>query len=351
MKKRFIYLFLAFVFIFSSCDDIIEKNTPENVFEVFWRTMDENYVFFEEKGIDWDSIYSVYAPQAQEAANDEDLKRIFSEIIPLFKDKHLSIMNTEKYGIRYINTEMDTIFHVFFGWEEDCGFKRKSFDVHIPYICSENTNKHIALVKINSFVDFNYYSDIAMEKNPVKVLDLLDFEKGLIIDLRNNSGGVRPNLYNLISAFYAGNKILSYEQYKIGKNHDQFSDKKPEIVSGQNLVPEYIPIIVLTSAMTYSAGNYAVYLLKDIRNCTIIGEATSGGGGGRKDVVLPNGWILSFPCNKAFSPNNRNMEYEHEPDVFVKSYYNMLVKDSTGNIIYRDTTLLTAIAELDKLNN
>ena len=343
MKKQFIYSLIAFVFIFSSCDDIIEKNTPENVFEVFWRTMDENYVFFEEKNIDWDSIYSVYAPQANVAKTDEDLKRIFSEIISLFKDKHLSIMNTEKYGIRYINTEMDTIFHVFFGWEADCGFDRKSFDTSIPFICYEDTNKHIALVKVNSF---DYLHDVTKE-NPIK---LLDCERGLIIDLRNNSGGLIMKLYDFIAAFYTGNKTLVYEQYKTGKNHNNFSSKNPEIVNGQGLVSEHIPIVVLTSAITYSAGNLAVYILKDIRNCIVIGEATSGGGGGRKDVVLPNGWILSFPCNKAFSPNGRNMEYEHEPDIFVKSYYDMQRRDSTGNIIFRDTTLLTAVKELEKLN-
>ena len=350
MKNQFIYSFLAFAFIFSSCGDIIEKNTPENVFEVFWRTMDENYVFFEEKGINWDSIYSVYAPQVQVAKNDNDLITIFEEIIPLFKDKHISIISTE-HRIQYINTEMDTISNVFFGWEGDCGFKRKEFNGHIPFICSENITKQIALVKINSFIDFKYYTDDVIEENPVKVFGLLDCENGLIIDLRNNSGGRKAKLYNFISAFYADNKTLLYAQHKTGKNHDSFSNKNPEIVKGQGFVPEHIPIVVLTSAITYSAGNYAVYMLKDIRNCIVIGEATSGGGGGRKDVILPNGWILSFPCNRAFSPNDRNMEYEHEPDIFVKSYYNMQEKDSTGNIIFRDTTLLTAIKELDKLNN
>ena len=56
----------------SSCrEDIVLKNTPENVFLAFWNTMNERYVYFKEKKIDWDSIYTIYYPKAV-AAKDEN---------------------------------------------------------------------------------------------------------------------------------------------------------------------------------------------------------------------------------------------------------------------------------------
>ena len=92
MKKPFIYLFFLPVFFFASCDNIIEENTPANVFEVFWRTMDENYVFFQEKGVDWDAVYDEYAPKARMVKNDDDLRYIFQDIIPLFQDGHMRLL-------------------------------------------------------------------------------------------------------------------------------------------------------------------------------------------------------------------------------------------------------------------
>jgi hypothetical protein len=341
MKQPFFYI-LCTIFLFCSCDDIVEKDTPENVFEVFWRTLDENYVYFEEKGIDWDSIYNVYAPQAQAARNDDDLKRIFGEIIPLFKDKHLSIRNNTTTYIRYINCEQDTLGTESHGYWE-YGFSTVKI---FPYSIEVDSIQRMAYVEVRTF---NYSKNSKIPDLSIhheKLLDSLECSNGLIIDLRNNNGGLLPYVYNFVSSFYTGKNILVYNQDKDGKWRNDFGSKIPVSVEGKGYVPDSVPIVILTSIYTYSAANFAVYMLKDIRQCTVIGEATGGGGGSRKDVILPNGWTLSFSCNKTFSPSGKNMEYRLEPDIYVKNYQTLY--DKKGHQIREDTIAVKAIEFLEK---
>ena len=305
MKKQLIYLFLAFAFLFSSCDDIIEKNTPENVFEVFWRTMDENYVYFEEKGVNWDSIYSVYAPQAKVAKTDDDLIMIFKEIIPLFKDWHLYIGIDEMTNI--------SVFYPprFYDFKED-GFELSYQKANIQ--CFENKAKHIAYVKVSNFT----YKSNKENRNPEKLLESLDCSNGLIIDLRSNIGGSSNYMNDFVSAFYTGKKTLTYNQSRSGKGHRDFEDKIPETKQGKGYISDSVPVVILTRGSTYSAANFVVYILKDIRPCIVMGEPTGGGGGSRCDVILPNGWILGFPYIKSFSSSGKNIEYGFEPDIYLE---------------------------------
>ena len=39
------------------------KNTPSENFEALWQIIDEKYCLFDDKKVDWDSVYAVYQPQ------------------------------------------------------------------------------------------------------------------------------------------------------------------------------------------------------------------------------------------------------------------------------------------------
>ena len=83
---------LGLVFACSSCHDVVVRDTPQNVFEVFWTTLDEHYVYFEEKGVDWDSMYVAYAPRARQVHTDAELLSLLHEMIVPLQDGHVSIV-------------------------------------------------------------------------------------------------------------------------------------------------------------------------------------------------------------------------------------------------------------------
>ena len=51
---------LLAVLLFGSCVTEDEfSDSPSGNFEALWKIMDEHYCFFQEKGIDWDSVHAV----------------------------------------------------------------------------------------------------------------------------------------------------------------------------------------------------------------------------------------------------------------------------------------------------
>jgi len=64
--KKYLLLFIGILLI-SSCS--FEEEHCTDPFEFFWREMDRKYVYFEEKGVDWDAVYATYKPRAAVCRN------------------------------------------------------------------------------------------------------------------------------------------------------------------------------------------------------------------------------------------------------------------------------------------
>jgi hypothetical protein len=332
------YIFLASLLFFTSCGSIIEDDSPENIFEVFWRFMDENYVYFEEKGIDWDSVYNVYSAQAKRAQGNDDLKKIFRKIIPLFRDGHL-VMERDSVEIHFSLPD-DYSRAVTFDFSEN-GFVPRRFNKNV-YQCYEDSINHIVYLQINTFDVEKFYYWLDLDPHPENALKMLDCGNGIIIDLRYNEGGNQRELFNFVSAFYKGDRVLEYRQRKTGKGHTDFSEKIPEKTQGLGYVADTVPLVVLCSSITYSAANWAVYMLKNLRNCTVMGLPSGGGGSPRRKAYLVGGWVVYYPFAKCFSPSGKNMEYPFEPDV-------LIAKDSLIGDEYRRLVDFPVIGAIELL--
>ena len=61
MKKPHILLLGLLAFCFASCERAFmesnESTQPVSVFDYLWNKVDQQYAFFDVKGIDWDSVY------------------------------------------------------------------------------------------------------------------------------------------------------------------------------------------------------------------------------------------------------------------------------------------------------
>ena len=332
--KKLLFFFIALLFTVSSCrDDIVVKNTPGNVFLAFWKTMNEGYVYFEEKKINWDSIYTVYYPRALLAKDDDELFGIMSEIIPQFKDSHLSLSKNTTKGVGYMP---DAYSYYLFPKMYQYGFYlQASCSYKSYYMAYQHKTKSYVYIK---FEGLNYeYNDSII----VASLKALDFKNGLIVDMRNYAGGSSEKIFEMASMFYSGEKTIFFKTSKSTRRND-FSIPIPIKYKGRGIVSSEVPVIVLTGIVCYSAGNVIAYILHDLPNCTSVGKPTGGGGSPVKWKYLPNGWVLSYPFSKCYSSTGANMEYSLKPDVYVN--YDSS-KDTT------DTHLRKALSILDSINS
>ncbi|MDR3327908.1 MAG: S41 family peptidase [Prevotellaceae bacterium] len=349
MNKKNILLFfpLFCLFVMFSCRrDIVIKDTPENVFTSFWKILDENYVYFEEKGIDWDSVYSVYYQIAKEAKTDAELIPIFKEIIPAFKDRHVSIQAFDYPYMVPIIYDSATVKSTV-GWnydmEEKYGLLPRYFRFSEPFTCWQHKEKRYAMIEISSFAEWDFMINQTTPQDIFVFLDSLHYENGLIIDVRLNSGGLGGIMYSIASPFFRGRHLAYYDVFKTGTGHNGFSEKFPQYFDGRGIVPASVPVILLIGNETFSAGNFFAYVMNDLPNCTAIGEKTGGGGGAINYVRLPNNWLLSYPWYKSYSTKGENMEFGLEPDVRVKVCYDF--EDGA-----KDSVILKALEVLDNIN-
>ena len=309
--------------ILAACsnDDIVMPNTQENVFECFWDIMDKRYVFFEEKNLNWDSIYQTYSPKISPAITNEELVQYFSEIIEYINDGHVDITINS-----YCIISSPSLKYGWMDYDGMCSYYNFENIVH--------TDKYILAQDVNSVLYFNLKTfnlgDNAINKIKSEIKEY-DYSNGIIMDVRNNTGGDLIDGLKICSFFYEGEKTLLYEKYKTGYSHNDFTDYKAIKMNGTNIIGPNTPIVLLANQSSYSMANYFSFILKDLSNCTFIGEHTGGGGGSRAEQPLPNGWILSYSERKSYSTKYELMEDGLEPDI-------TLVPDS---IFWRDEHTVT----------
>ena len=75
MKKIYLIFFLLLLLLILSCKDLVvtepESNLNVEDFEAAWKRINDVYPYLEFKKINWDSIYTVYRPRAENAKGDE----------------------------------------------------------------------------------------------------------------------------------------------------------------------------------------------------------------------------------------------------------------------------------------
>lgn len=89
--------------------------------------MNDHYVNFDIKHLDWDSVYQVYYPKVQTMECDTELIPVFQEIIDSLKDQHVAICLNDRRCINYHKSFSDSIFVGFDGYKfkliEPCEYK------------------------------------------------------------------------------------------------------------------------------------------------------------------------------------------------------------------------------------
>jgi len=302
MKKYLLLLFAILLTI--SCS--LEEEKVTDPFEFFWREMDRKYVYFEEKGVDWNEVYATYKPRTA-TANREELLQIFQEIINLLKDGHVSI-TTQDTHIRYEWWNKDEI--VFYYWAEHI--------VTFPTHLNDEDGFQVFQLKNDiiyiNFYTFHTYFDINKFRH---LLYDYSFSKGVIIDIRLNGGGSTNSFSEFASCFGTGQRTVLYRRNKTGHGHNDFSDYFPLKATGRGVVNENIPIVILTGSYTYSAANFFAAIMKTLPNVTLIGMPTGGGGSASFWYVMPNGWTMHYPTSPTYDIEYRSIESGVTPHYYI----------------------------------
>ncbi len=306
IKLNKVIVFFVLLIVCLSCNNqlVNEDDSYVNTFQSFWNILNERYVFFKEKNIDWNAVYDDYYTKFEMVTNDQETKYLYNEIVNLFHDRHVWISIKGDYGIKY-DSELEVSkisFGMVYGFynltnlkEYDC-FHLGQLPDNITYLRVLYDLKGISGSSL-PLSDYNY-------------------ENGFVLDLRDCSGGSESGL-KLLDIFIDATKVVYYEQYRNGINQFYFTKKYPIELNGKGIILNSIPKVVLINDNTYSMGNYMASIMKDLTNSTFVGQKTGGGGGSVNSVYLPNGWGLNYTFSRAYNLGGELIEEGIKPDVEV----------------------------------
>ncbi len=148
----------------------------------------------------------------------------------------------------------------------------------------------------------------------VDAMKTVENADGLIIDLRECSGGDRKAV-NLLTSYFFEKPIYLHTFEEIGKKPQEVWTSKK--IPGKRL-PD-IPIYVLTSKATASGGESLAYLLKHHNRAKIVGEVTKGAAHGVRTYDLAYKYRAFIPYFRTIHPaTNANWEAKGViPDILV----------------------------------
>ena len=143
--------------------------------------------------------------------------------------------------------------------------------------------------------------DVLVEKNI----------KALVIDLRNNPGGLLNSAVEVAGKFLDRNQVVVSTQGREEKDNQVFKSR------GRKRFPD-IPLAILVNAGSASASEIVAGALQDHRRAVLIGEKTFGKGSVQSVLSMDEGTAIRLTTAKYYTPS---MEVIHErgiePDIVV----------------------------------
>ncbi|MBV9818072.1 MAG: S41 family peptidase [Solirubrobacterales bacterium] len=122
--------------------------------------------------------------------------------------------------------------------------------------------------------------------------------RALILDLRENGGGLLEEGVNVASIFIPDGTIVST---------DGRAQPRQVYMAKGDAIPTSIPLVVLVDHRTASAAEIVTGALQDRGRATVVGTRTYGKGVFQEIQPLPNGGALDFTVGEYFTPDGHNL--------------------------------------------
>ena len=135
--------------------------------------------------------------------------------------------------------------------------------------------------------------------------------KGLIIDLRNNPGGLVPASVEIADAVLDGGTVV-YTEGRLPSANISFDAQGGDLLQGT-------PIVVLINGGSASASEIVAGALQDHHRAAIIGTQSFGKGSVQTVIPLGDGRAVKLTTARYFTPNGRSIQAEGiVPDIIVE---------------------------------
>lgn len=303
-----------FIFLASCKKDFPQQNeinsTPltfSQVFDSFWNSMNKNYLYWDVDTTNWDEVYKNYKPVFAKLSlqNDSDvLKSVsyFRQMTAGLIDSHYminfvpsSIVDSFLFPSLNRKKKLSTFHSPFLFISVDSNYLDRGFTSG-NYISIDNVEISALSGIIRNKILYFYCTGFALNEaynsnadNGVKTTLQYFFSKlnnlqpnikGLIIDVRNNSGGNLADLNFFVGKLIDKPILFGYTHYKNGNGRLDFTPWIAATATPQlGAKALTIPIILLADNYSVSVAEAVTMAIRTLPNSTFVGESTWGATG------------------------------------------------------------------------
>ncbi len=171
--------------------------------------------------------------------------------------------------------------------------------------------KNIGYIRISSFQNptekllKQTFNDLVEENNAQL--------NSLILDLRNNPGGVLNGAVDVSNLFLDKKGLVVYTKGRIPSSNLKYKTKSGDIMQG-------LPIVVLINEGSASASEIVAGALQDHKRAIIMGSTSFGKGSVQTILELQKGYGLKLTTARYYTPNGRSIQAKGiVPDIELKN--------------------------------
>ncbi len=282
-------------------------NTAVDNFEALWRALDEHYCFFAEKDVDWQGVHDEYYPRAAECTTTGELFDVCAEMLDTLRDGHVNLISTSR-----------TSYYRKWWTDYPQDFNLRTVQEHYLHFDYRSTGNITYSKLADGRIGYIYYGSFGSQPGENALDGILYYFKdcdAIIMDIRNNGGGLLTAVDAWVSRFIDREFVGAYIRHKTGPGHDDFSEPYPMKYkpAEKGRLRWDKPVAVLTNRSCFSAANDFVCVMKQLPKVTIIGAKTGGGGGMPFSAETPCGWSVRFSACPVTDAQGHETESGIEP--------------------------------------
>lgn len=179
--------------------------------------------------------------------------------------------------------------------------------IKVRSVRTEVLDEHFAYVRIAQF-QMNTGRDL---RNAIKNLQQQTAVDGLILDLRNNPGGVLPASVEVVDLFLDGGLVV-YTDGRLPHSNIEYQANAGDMVEG-------LPMVVLINEGSASAAEIVAGALQDHRRALVVGTRSFGKGSVQTVIPLTDDRALKLTTALYYTPNGRSIQAQGiKPDITVE---------------------------------
>ncbi|MHC5064660.1 MAG: S41 family peptidase [Planctomycetota bacterium] len=285
-----------------------QRQRNQRAMRALEKTLAAKYSYYEHKELDWEALFAEHEEAILSARTDMGWTVAVGQMLKPANDLHM-YLKVDEQTVGTGSRRVDPLYRY-----QLLGQYFESLEEGSKGVLSGRTEDGYAYLMIGGWsgnIDFGKVEEL--------IQGLGEDTKGLVIDVRPNSGGSETLARQVAQYFVDGTKVYAKHATRKGKGAKNFHPVSKREIRGKRDRDRFgKPVVVLMSRYCMSSCEAFLLMMKQAEMSTLVGQRSFGSSGNPKAHDLPNGVELYLPSWKVMRLDESCFEGEGiAPDVEV----------------------------------